>query len=386
VKKICLVTSSRADYGIFKPLVRRLHEDSDIELSLVVTGMHLCPEFGNTYLEIENDGFVIQKKIDIQLSSDAPSAMSKTMSMAMICFADYFQANTPDLLIVLGDRYEIMAVCCAAVNQRIPIAHVHGGETSEGAVDESFRHSITKMSALHFTCCEVYRNRVIQLGEQPDRVYNVGALCVENVQTAPLLSLSALEMELGFSLRGEPYGVVTFHPVTLEDETVKEQMHELVKALDAFSGMRFIITKSNSDAGGREINRIWDDYCVNRTNYYVTESLGMLKYLSAIKHSAVIIGNSSSGILEGPAVKVPTVNIGDRQKGRYMADSIICSPPVASEIIKAINKALSSEFTEISRCAHNPYGDGDTSHNIVSIIKKHLKTGLVVQKTFYNIK
>ena len=385
MKKICVVTSTRADYGILKPLITRLHRDSGIDLSIVATGMHLCTEFGETYNEIESDGFVINKKIDIQLSSDTPSAVSKTMGIALISFSDYFREHPHDILIVLGDRYEIMAICCAATNQRIPIAHIHGGETTEGAIDECYRHSITKMSALHFTSCETYRNRVIQLGEQPSRVFNVGALGVENIFAAPLMSIESLEHDIGFNLSDKPYGVVTFHPVTLENETGTAQIRELLSALDDFPDMRFIITKANSDVGGRKINKILDDYGKNRDNCYLTSSLGMIRYLSAIKHAVVIIGNSSSGILEGPAVKVPTVNIGDRQKGRIMAASVINCNPVAGAIVSAINKSLSQAFQDDVNMVVNPYGDGNTSKQILAIVHNQLDNGLSVSKSFYNI-
>jgi len=384
VKRVCVVTSSRADYGVLKPLLSRLNDDSDIELSIVVTGMHLCPEFGNTYQEIEADGFIISEKINIQEPGDTPAAMSKTMGNALSKFSDYFEKNTPDLLVVLGDRYEMMAVCCAAVNRRIPIAHIHGGETTEGAVDEFYRHSITKMSALHFTCCQTYRKRVIQMGEHPERVFNVGSLGVENILNAPLLLIEALENDLGFSLHTKPYGVVVFHPVTLEDETGAKQVKELLMALDSFPNMQFLMTKSNSDAGGMEINKILEKYCDTRDNCILVASLGMKRYLSVLKHAKVIIGNSSSGILEAPASKTPTVNIGDRQKGREMADTVINCKPEAKEIIAAINKAISPDFREVIENVKTPYGNGGTSREIISIIKSFLENGISIKKSFYD--
>jgi len=385
MKRICIITSSRADYGLLKPLIQRLCEDADFDLSIVMTGMHLCAEFGNTYREIEADGFSINEKISIQAPGDSPGAMSKTMGNALYKFSEYFEKNKPDLLIVLGDRYEIMAVCCAAVNERIPIAHIHGGETTEGAVDECYRHSITKMSVLHFTSCEAYRKRVLQLGEQPDKVFNVGALGVENALNAPLLSIEALEKDLDFKLNDKPYGVVTFHPTTLENKSGISQIHELLSALDSFPDMRFIITKANSDAGGREINRILEEYCKKHDNCYITESLGMTRYLSAIKYADVIIGNSSSGILEGPAMKTPTVNIGDRQKGRVLADSVICAPPEHKCMTSAVKKALTPEFQVLVKYAENPFGNGKTSYMIYKILRDSLKEGLSVKKKFYDI-
>ena len=385
MKKICVVTSSRADYGILRPLIARLCKEPNVVLQIVATGMHLCHEYGNTFNEILDDGFEIHRKIEIQLSSDEPVAMSKSMGMAMICFADYFKQYTPDILILLGDRYEIMAVACAAVNQRIPIAHIHGGETTEGAVDEFFRHSITKMSLLHFTSCEVYRRRVIQLGEEPNRVFNVGSLSVENIMKAPLMSTDELSESLGFRLESRKYCVVTFHPVTLEDYAFEKQLSELMFAMDKFPEMRYIITKANSDAGGRVINSMWEDYVSSRKNCLLVASLGMTRYLSALKHCVAMVGNSSSGILEGPALKIPTVNIGDRQKGRLAASSIIHCEPTQDSIFKAIKKALGVDFRALCANLENPYGNGKASENIIAIIQSKTTPVSELKKKFYDI-
>jgi GDP/UDP-N,N'-diacetylbacillosamine 2-epimerase (hydrolysing) len=386
MKDICIVTSSRADYGILKPLISRLYNSSDISLSIIVTGMHLCPEFGYTYREIEADGFTIHKKIDVQLSSDSSSGMSKTMGMALICFAEYFEEHVFDLVIVLGDRYEIAAVCIAAFNRRLPIAHLHGGELTEGAIDNEYRHCITKMSSLHFVSCEDYRKRVIQLGEPPKMVFTVGALGIENVKNIELITIEELEKDLNFELKEKPYCVVTFHPVTLEQNTGKRQIKELMDALDEFPDMAFIITKSNSDAGGREINQLWDDYGSTKRNCLVVASLGVRRYLSALKYSSMMIGNSSSGITEGPALQIPTINIGDRQKGRIMAESIICCKPEKDDVVNAIKKALTPEFQDVSRQVINPYGDGNTSSKIVEIIQEQLNGNKIkLKKEFYDI-
>jgi len=384
MKKICVVTSTRADYGILRPLISSLDKIKSIDLRIVVTGMHLCDEHGNTCKEIENDGFSVHKKIEIQLSSDSRSAMTKSMGMVLISFADYFTEHTPDLLILLGDRYEIMAVACAAMNQNIPIAHLHGGETTEGAVDEFFRHSITKMSSLHFTSCEVYRKRVIQLGEQPDSVFNVGALGVENIMKTPLLSLEGLSESINFTIESGRYCVVTFHPVTLESNA-EEQLRELISAIDNFPDMCYIITGANSDAEGRLINKLWKEYADNHKNCLFVNSLGMIRYLSALKYCAAMIGNSSSGILEAPAVKIPTIDIGNRQKGRIRADSVIHCEPRRADIIKAMEKAFSSECREICKTTVNPYGDGNTSELIVKIITDKLESGISMKKKFYDI-
>ena len=385
MKTVCVITSTRADYGIFRPLLIKLKNADDINMRIIVTGMHLCSEFGSTYTEIEKDGFDIHKKIDIQLSADTRAAMSKTMGMAMICFADYFQDYTPDLLVLLGDRYEIMAAACAAVNQGIPIAHIHGGETTEGAVDESFRHAITKMSVLHFTSCETYRNRVIQLGEQPDCVYNVGAMSVENILGTSFMTIEELSADLQFALEPSNYCVITFHPVTLESDTGDFQLKELISAINEFPQMRYIITGSNSDAGGRKINALWEEYQTFNKNCLFVTSLGIKKYLSALKYCAAMIGNSSSGILEGPALKIPTVNIGDRQKGRVLSDSVINCKPISTSIIAAMKKALSSDFRNYCRQVVHPYGDGNTSEKIINIIKNRLISGISLKKSFYDI-
>jgi GDP/UDP-N,N'-diacetylbacillosamine 2-epimerase (hydrolysing) len=363
-----------------------LNNGADISLFIVVTGMHLCSDFGYTYREIEADGFKIAKKIDIQLSSDNAAGMSKTMAMALICFTEYFQENSFDLLIVLGDRYEIAVSCMAAFNQHIPIAHLHGGEVTTGAVDDAYRHAITKMSCLHFVSCDTYRKRVIQLGENPDTVFNVGAMSVENIKDMPLLTISELESNLNFPLNNKCYAVITFHPVTLEDNTGTLEVQELMNALDSFSDISFIITKSNSDAGGREINRMWDEYGSVRENCLVVTSLGAKRYLSALKYAATMIGNSSSGITEGPASGIPTINIGDRQKGRVMADSIICCTPRKNYIVKAIKKALSPQFQKDAKQVINPYGDGNTSSKIIDIIWDHLAEKKInIKKRFYDV-
>ena len=324
--RICVVTATRAEYGLLRPVIKGMMNNPDFEVSLVVTGMHLSPEFGLTYREIENDGIPISKKIDILLSADSPSAISKSMGLALISFGEYFSENNFDMVLLLGDRYETLAVACAAVNARIPIAHMHGGEITEGAVDDAFRHAITKMSYLHFTSTEAYRKRVIQMGENPDRVFNVGSTGIENIENVDLLSRDELSQELGMNL-SKDYAVVTFHPVTLENYTAEEQINELLEAIDEFSDMSFIITKANADQNGRIINSILEKYAEDHINARVYDSLGMRRYLSALKYASMVIGNSSSGIIEAPSFRIPTVNIGDRQKGRVRADSVIdCKP------------------------------------------------------------
>jgi GDP/UDP-N,N'-diacetylbacillosamine 2-epimerase (hydrolysing) len=309
------------------------------------------------------------------------------MGMALICFAEYFEENEFDLLIVLGDRYEIAAVCIAAFNRHIPIAHLHGGELTEGAIDNEYRHCITKMSSLHFVSCEAYRRRVIQLGEHPETVFNVGSMGIENVKDIIPITIEELEKDLQFDLVNKKYCVVTFHPVTLEPHTGKKQIKELMDALDEFPDMFFIITKSNSDAGGREINQLWDEYGFTKKNCLIVASLGARRYLSALKYASMMIGNSSSGITEGPALKIPTINIGNRQKGRIMAESIICCKPEKGDIINAIKKASSRKFHNVAQQIKNPYGDGNTSSRIVEIIQDQLNNNKIqLKKEFYDSK
>jgi len=385
VKKICVLTACRAEYGLLKPVVLALKNEAGFNVEVVVTGMHLSPEFGLTYKEIERDGIEISEKIPILLSSDTPAGISKTMGLAMIGFGDYFERSRPDMLIVLGDRYETAAVCCAAVNARVPIAHLYGGETTEGAVDEAYRHSITKMSYLHFTSTKEYRKRVIQLGESPERVYNVGALGIENILSVPPMPLNELEDSISFKLN-MPYAVVTFHPVTIENNTAEEQIDELLKAIEHFPDMKFIFTKANADAGGRIINKKIDMFAENHDNVFAADSLGVKKYLSAVKYSSAVIGNSSSGIIEVPSFGVPTVNIGDRQKGRVQADSVINCLPECDEIIKAVEKTQTAEFRTKAKNTINPYGDGNTSGKIISALKEYLcEEKIDLKKKFYDI-
>ncbi|MBU3105437.1 UDP-N-acetylglucosamine 2-epimerase [Clostridium gasigenes] len=384
-KKVCIVTSTRADYSLLKPLISKFDIALDFNLNLVVTGMHLSYEFGATYNIIESDGFKIDKKIEILLSSDTKVGISKSMGLAIISFSEYFNETCPDILIVLGDRFEIFAIVSAANIANIPVAHLHGGETTEGAYDEAFRHCITKMSYLHFTSTKEYSKRVIQLGENPIRVFNVGSIGVENIKTLPLLSLQELESCIDFKL-DLPYGLITYHPVTLEKSSPKNQVYELLDALANFSNMKFLITKGNCDTNGREINNILEKYSkINNENFKFFTSLGEVPYLSSMKYSSLVIGNSSSGILEAPSFKIPTVNIGDRQKGRIQAESIINSEPNSSSITLAIKKSLSPEFKNTLQSIVNPYGGEDTCNKIINIITKFLNSTIDLKKTFYNI-
>jgi GDP/UDP-N,N'-diacetylbacillosamine 2-epimerase (hydrolysing) len=384
-KIISILTATRAEYGLLKPIIKKLIEIQYFDIRIVVTGMHLSKEYGLTYQEIEQDGFLIDRKIEILQDTDSSAAISKSMGLAMIGFGEYFEELHPDLLIVLGDRYETLAVCCAAMNARIPIAHLYGGETTEGAVDEAIRHAITKMSYLHFTSTEEYRKRVIQLGEAPDRVYQVGAIGIENIYNTKLLSKKELEQSIQFIL-DKPYAVITFHPVTLEENYVKEQFEELLEALDNHNEMRYIFTKANADTNGRVINALIDEYTKKNLNTVAFTSLGMLRYLSSLKYCDMVIGNSSSGILEAPSFGIPTINIGDRQKGRLQSESIINCTADAVSISIAINHAKSIGFRKRVSMAVNPYGDGKTSDKIVKVIKDFLINDEInLKKQFYNL-
>lgn len=387
-RSVCVLTTTRADYGILRPLILALDRDNSIDLRLAVTGTHISQEFGLTLREIEEDRISIDAKIPI-IDENAASGngIIRVMAAAMERFEDYFQKRRPDLLIVLGDRYEAFAVCTAAACARITIAHIHGGEATEGLLDECFRHSMTKMSYLHFTSCEAYRRRVIQLGESPERVFNVGALSVENILGIPPMPLAELAESLDFPLEEKPYSVVTFHPVTLEDGTAENQLYELIRAMDAFPDMNYIVTLSNADAGGRAINRIWEREGRLHSSWVVMPSLGMRRYLSALRYSKMVLGNSSSGILEAPALHIPTVNIGDRQRGRVMADSVICCVPERGAIISAMEKALSASFAEAAKRVENPFGDGKTSGRIMKHILAYLDTPeKSLKKEFYDMR
>lgn len=383
MKEIAVITATRAEYGLLKPVILALQASPAFRVSVLVTGTHLSETFGYTVREIEQDQIPIAARIPILSASDSPRGVSQTMSNALLGFSAYFEAHRPDAVMVLGDRYEILAVCCAAMNARIPILHLHGGETTQGAIDEAIRHSITKMSFLHFTSNAQHRKRVIQLGEQPDRVFDVGAPGVENALHLPLLTKEELAQSIGFPLK-RSYAIVTFHPVTLENASPEQQLSELFAAMDTFD-LDYIITKSNADAGGQAINRAIDTYAKMRSNVAAFDSLGLVRYLSAVKYSAAVIGNSSSGIIEAPSFGVPTVNIGDRQKGRMQAQSIIQCKPEKADICRAMTLALSKPFRETAAHVRNPYGDGNTSQKIVSILEREFSKEIDLKKTFYDI-
>tara|TARA_B100000989_G_scaffold298400_1_gene287543 strand:- start:35620 stop:36789 length:1170 start_codon:yes stop_codon:yes gene_type:complete len=383
-KKICIITGSRAEYGLLYWLIREVYEDQDFELQLIVTGSHLSPEFGLTYKEIEKE-FKINKKIDMNLKSDNSLDISKSMSIAQIYFSETYNEINPDIIIVLGDRYEIFSAVIAAMISRIPIAHIHGGELTEGAIDEAMRHSISKMSHLHFTAAEQYSKRIIQLGEDPGKVFNVGGMGIENIKRLKLLTKEQFQKKINFKLNTKNI-LIAFHPVTLEKKTSKKQFQELLDAIDELEDTNIIFTKTNSDMEGRIINQMIEEYTDKNSNKSISfTSLGQVNYLSALLHIDLIVGNSSSGLLEAPSFKIGTVNIGDRQRGRIKANSVIDCLPKKKNIIDSIKKIYSSEFKKLLKNVENPYGDGAASSKIIKVLKKIELDG-ILKKTFFNVK
>lgn len=384
MKKVCVITGTRAEYGILYWLLKEIQVDTKLELQLIVTGMHLSPEFGLTYKEIEKE-FKINKKIEMLLSSDTTIGISKSMGLAQISFAEAYEELSPDIVVVLGDRYEIFSATSAAMIARIPIAHLHGGETTEGAFDESIRHSITKMSHLHFVATQEYKNRVIQLGENPNRVFNVGGMGIENIKRLKLLTKNKFEESINFKLNIKNI-LVTFHPVTLENNTSKQQFQELLNAIDKLEDTNIIFTKANSDTNGRVINSMIDEYVSKNFNKSVCfTSLGQLRYLSALQYVDAVVGNSSSGLGEAPSFRIGTINIGDRQKGRIKASSVIDCEPNKDSILKSFEKLYSKEFQEDLKTTINPYGDGCASQKIVEVIK-NVDLENILKKSFYDLK
>lgn len=385
MKKICVVTGTRAEYGLLKPLMEKVNKDEELLLQLVATGMHLSPEFGLTYQEIERDGFEITERNEMLLSSDTPNGITKSTGLGMIGFADSFTRLQPDLVVILGDRYEMFAAAAAAMLHRIPIAHIHGGELTLGAVDDAIRHSITKMSTLHFPSTEEYRKRIIQLGEEPERVFCVGALGAWNIRTQKMMEREELSRNIGFPL-DRPYVVVTFHPVTLEKDTAGEQFENLLGALERFPEYRIVFTKANADTDGRIINQKMEAYVSrNRERAAVFSSLGMVRYLSALKYSEMVIGNSSSGILEAPLFEIPTVNIGERQSGRVKAASVIDCKNSREAIEAAVLKAGELKRSGALKNGKSPYEKDGTAEAIVSVIKDFVLQNRMVRKKFYDI-
>ncbi len=381
-KRICVITGNRAEYGLLRMVMQGIADDDELGLQIIVTGSHLSPEFGLTYREIERDGFKIDKKVEMLTSSDTAVGTTQSMGLGLFGFANALHELTPDMILVLGDRFEIFSAVVAALIACIPVAHLHGGETTEGAFDEAIRHSITKMSHLHFVATEKYRQRVIQLGEHPDRVFLVGGVGIDNIKKLKLLSRPALEKALKFKL-GKKNLLVTFHPATLDSAAPADQMHELLEALETLEDTNLIFTMPNADTNSRVLVSMIRGFVARHSNARVYISLGQLLYLSCIHYVDGVLGNSSSGLIEAPSLRKGTINVGDRQQGRIRADSVIDCDPDRYSIIAAIQQLYSPVFQEKLKTTINPYGEGGASEKIVRILKEYSLES-ILKKTFYD--
>ena len=383
MRRICVITGTRAEYGLLRWIMQGIRDDPELELQVVATGMHLSPEFGLTYQQIEHDGFQIDFKVEALTSSDTSVGVAKSMGLGLIGFADALSQLKPNLVLVLGDRFEIFSAVVAALVARIPVAHLHGGETTEGAFDEALRHSITKMSQLHFVATETYRQRVIQLGEKPESVFLVGGLGVDSIKRLRLMGRADLEASLNFKF-GKRNLLITFHPVTLEESTANHQMHELLSALEVLKDTNLIFTSPNADNGGRRLMNLLNNFVACHPNARVYHSLGQLRYLSCMAHCDGVIGNSSSGLMEAPTLEKGAINIGDRQRGRIQASSVINCNPIRQDILAAIERLYSATFQEKLKDTDNPYGNGGASQRVVDIIRRHEISGLI-KKEFHDL-
>lgn len=382
-RKICFITGTRAEFGLLRSLMQEINNSLECELQIVATGMHLSSEYGLTYKEIEQAGFEIDYKVDMQLSSDSATAITKSIGIGVIGFAEAYEYLQPDLLVVLGDRFELISAVTAALIASIPVAHLHGGETTEGAFDEAIRHSVTKMSHLHFVAAPEYARRVIQLGEHPERVFLVGGLGVDAIKQIKLLTREELEKSLHFKL-GKKNLLVTFHPVTLGSKSSTSEMAELLKALDQLRDTHLIFTMPNADTGNHELTAMLREFVLERHHTCAFNSLGQLRYLSCVSQVDGVVGNSSSGLLEVPSFKKGTINIGSRQHGRLKAKSVIDCNPNRESILKALSKLYSLEFQDGLKDVVNPYGDGGASKKIAAILEKCVLDDLV-RKSFYDL-
>ncbi|HDL20052.1 MAG TPA: UDP-N-acetylglucosamine 2-epimerase (hydrolyzing) [Nitrospirae bacterium] len=386
MRKIAVVTGTRAEYGLLYWIIKGIHEDPGLQLQLIVTGMHLMPEFGMTVKVIKADGFPVAAKVEMPLSSDTEKAIATSMGIGMVGFAKAYEKLKPDILLVLGDRFEILSAVSAAVPFRIPVAHIHGGETTEGAMDELFRHAITKMSHIHFPTTKEYADRIIQMGENPENVFCYGAPGLDNISRLNRHEKEELANELQIP-PDKKLGSVTFHPVTLEDNTAEAQIEELLQALKKITDIYWVFTMSNADTGGRVIMQKTADFLLGNPEAGMSfSSLGQIRYLSLLKHAVVMVGNSSSGLIEAPSFELPVVNIGDRQKGRVRAKNIIDVPDcVNGKIAAAVKKALSRGFRESLKGLESPYGNGDASPKILDILK-NVPLSRIIKKHFFDIK
>lgn len=383
MRKICIITGTRAEYGLLHQIMRGIKDDSELSLQVIATGMHLSPEFGLTYQEIEQDGFRIDQKVEMLMSSDTSVGVTKSMGLGLIGFADALNQLQPDIVVVLGDRFEIFVAVSACLVARIPVAHLHGGEVTEGAIDDALRHSITKMSHLHFVAAEEYLRRVIQLGETPKNVFMVGGLGVDNVKSIKLLDRRELEIDLGLHFNKRNL-LITFHPATLDNSSASIQMSELLISLASLADTQLIFTMPNADTDSRGIVNLINEFVSQHENAHVFKSLGQLRYLSCLEQVDAVVGNSSSGLTEAPSFKKGTINIGERQKGRLQAISVINCGPNATEITQALNQLYSEDFQASLIHVSSPYGEGGASQKILSILKNIDLNG-VLKKSFYNL-
>ncbi len=385
-RKICVVTGTRAEYGLLYPLLNEINSDKDLKLQIIATGMHLSPEFGLTFKQIEKDGFKIDEKVEMLLSSDTETGITKSIGLGVIGFADALDRLKPNIIVLLGDRFEILAAAISAVIRRLPIAHLYGGEITKGSYDDFMRHAITKMSLFHFASTEIYRKRIIQMGEAPNRVFTVGALGIDNIKKMKLLSKNEIEKKLGIKFNKKII-LVTFHPATLENKTSEQQFKELLKAIGLFKDIYIIFTMPNADTHGRIVINLIRKYVQKipfKAKAFV--SLGQICYLSCLQHVTAVVGNSSSGIIEAPSFGIPTINIGDREEGRIKPLSVIDCLPEKKDIIKAFKKAFSLEFQKYCKKIKNPYGDGNTAVKIKKKLKKINLSSGIIKKGFHDIK
>jgi UDP-hydrolysing UDP-N-acetyl-D-glucosamine 2-epimerase len=385
MRKVAIITGTRAEYGLLYWIIKGIHDDPELELQLIVTGTHLSPEFGLTVREIEHDAFPISERVEMLLSSDTETAISTSMGIGMIGFSMAYERLNPDILVVLGDRFEILSAVAAAVPFRLPVAHIHGGESTEGAIDELFRHAITKMSHIHFATTRLYASRIIQMGESPENVFCFGAPGLDNIFKLPLINREDLSELLGLPMN-KKLGIVTYHPETLEKDTEGYQITEVLQALKTFPDLYWVISLPNADTGGRVIGAKLKDFLKKNPDMgNAFTSIGQLNYTSLLKHAEVMVGNSSSGIIEALSFFLPVVNIGFRQKGRIREKNVIdVIAPNTDDIIAAINKALSDGFRTSLHGIRNPYGDGTASTRIVNTIKT-ISLSDLRKKRFYDL-
>jgi len=382
-RKICVVTGTRADYGLLTPLIEEINNDNSLELQIIATGMHLSPEFGLTYKEIEKD-FTIDKKIEILLSSDSSVAVSKAMGLAQISFSEAFDELKPDIIVILGDRFEILTVATVAMIGNIPIAHISGGELTLGAIDDSIRHAITKMSHLHFVATKEYKKRVIQLGEEENKVFNFGESGLDNIFNLKLLKKDEFEKSINFKLNKRNL-LFTYHPTTLDDEAkIINDFQNILNTITNLTKTNIIFTKANADAGGRIINKMIEEYVSRHANSVLFDSLGQLRYISALQFVDAVVGNTSSGIVEAPSFRIGTINIGHRQKGRIRAKSVIDCEPTEESLLSAFQLLYSKKFKNKLKTIKNPYGNGGGSFKIKEVLK-NIDLSRIVYKNFKDI-